>query len=211
MGQNLFSPFKMKFSIQEDGSEASEKQIFFTFKEASEKTGILSKRIAQTLRSGRRKYFRRSDKKTFWIQREDKTPFIQIDGEDFFSAEEIQERFGLARTFFFNQLAKKKTHFLDSQEKSHEVTWKSDGLEGFLGRLRERDFAEKVMSAQKRKNMPKNFVDGQAKINDRVEFYLMQFDKPVTSEEAQQLDRQKEILNDPQQKTKMRINGADPM
>ena len=71
----------MKFSIQEEGKD---KQIFFTFKEASEKTGILSKRIAQTLRSGRNKYFRRSDKKTFWIQNEETTPFIQIDGEDFF-------------------------------------------------------------------------------------------------------------------------------
>ena len=123
----------MKFSIQEEGKD---KQIFFTFKEASEKTGILSKRIAQTLRSGRNKYFRRSDKKTFWIQNEETTPFIQIDGEDFFTADEIQERFGVSRTLFFNQLAKKKTHFLDSQEKSHEVTWKSDDLEKFLSFMR---------------------------------------------------------------------------
>ena len=174
----------MKFSIQEEGSEAPDKQIFFTFKEASEKTGILSKRIAQTLRSGRNKYFRRSDKKTFWIQNEETTPFIQIDGEDFFSADEIQERFGISRTIFFNQLCKKKTHFLDSQEKSHEVTWKSDGLEKFLSKLRERDAAEKVMSSQKRKNMPKSYVECQDKINEIVDFYSMRFDKPVTSEEA---------------------------
>ena len=174
----------MKFSIQEEGSEAPDKQIFFTFKEASEKTGILSKRIAQTLRSGRNKYFRRSDKKTFWIQNEETTPFIQIDGEDFFSADEIQERFGISRTIFFNQLCKKKTHFLDSREKSHEVTWKSDGLEKFLSKLRERDAAEKVMSSQKRKNMPKSYVECQDKINEIVDFYSMRFDKPVTSEEA---------------------------
>ena len=171
----------MKFSIQEEGKD---KQIFFTFKEASEKTGILSKRIAQTLRSGRNKYFRRSDKKTFWIQNEETTPFIQIEGEDFFSADEIQERFGISRTVFFNQLCKKRTHFLDSQEKSHEVTWKSDGLEKFLSRLRERDAAEKVMSSQKRKNMPKSYVECQDKINERVDFYSMMFDKPVKSEAA---------------------------
>ena len=174
----------MKFSIQEEGSEAPDKQIFFTFKEASEKTGILSKRIAQTLRSGRNKYFRRSDKKTFWIQNEETTPFIQIEGEDFFTADEIQERFGISRTIFFNQLCKKRTHFLDSQEKSHEVTWKSDGLEKFLSRLRERDAAEKVMSSQKRKNMPKSYVECQDKINERVDFYSMMFDKPVKSEAA---------------------------
>ena len=136
MGKKRIFPFKMRFSIQEEGGE---KQIFFTFKEASEKTGILSKRIAQTLRSGRNKYFRRSDKKTFWIQNEETTPFIQIDGEDFFTADEIQERFGLTRTLFFNQLAKKKTHFLDAQEKSHEVTWKSDDLEKFLSFIRKLD------------------------------------------------------------------------
>ena len=127
----------MKFSIQEEGSEDSEKQIFFTFKEASEKTGLTSKNIARVLRSGRNKYFRRSDKKTFWIQNEEITPFIQIDGEDFFSAQEIQERFGIFRTSLFNQLARKKTHFLDSQEKSHEVTWKSDDLKKFLSLLKE--------------------------------------------------------------------------
>ena len=124
----------MKFSIQEAGGE---KQIFFTFKEASEKTGLTSKNIARVLKSGRNKYFRRSDKKTFWIQNEEITPFIQIDGEDFFSVEEIQERFGVSRTVLINQLMKKKTHFLDSQEKSHEVTWKSDDLEKFLSLMKE--------------------------------------------------------------------------
>ena len=124
----------MKFSIQEAGGE---KQIFFTFKEASEKTGLTSKNIARVLKSGRNKYFRRSDKKTFWIQNEEITPFIQIDGENFFSVEEIQERFGVSRTVLVNQLMKKKTHFLDSQEKSHEVTWKSDDLEKFLSLMKE--------------------------------------------------------------------------
>ena len=71
----------MKFSIQEEGGE---KQIFFTFQEASEKTGLSSKSIYRVLKSGRNKYFRRCAKKTFWIQNEETTPFIQVDGEDFF-------------------------------------------------------------------------------------------------------------------------------
>ena len=126
----------MKFSIQEGGSEASEKQIFFTFRDASEKTGIPSKTIVRVLKSGNNKYFRRADKKTFWIQKEEELPFIQIDGEDFFTAEEVQDKFQISRRFFFNQLARKKTHFLDAQEKSHEVTWKSDDLEKFLSFMR---------------------------------------------------------------------------
>ena len=156
----------MKFSIQEEGQE---KQIFFTFKEASEKTGIPSKVIVRVLQSGRNKYFRRSDKQVFWIQEEEREPFVQIDGEDFFTAEEIQERFGVSRTVFFNQLAKKKTHFLDSREKSHEVTWKSDELEKFLSKMKEKETAEKLLSAQKRKGMPKSYVEFKEKMNQCLE------------------------------------------
>ena len=79
----------------------------------------------------------------FWIREEEESPFIQIDGKDFFTAEEIQERVGLSRTVFFNQLCKKKTHFLDSQEKSHEITWKSPRLETFLCKLTEKAAVEK--------------------------------------------------------------------
>ena len=71
----------MKFSIQEEGGE---KQIFFTFKEASEKTGLPSKTILRVLRSERDKYFRRVDKKTFWIKEEDTTPFISDRWRRFF-------------------------------------------------------------------------------------------------------------------------------
>ena len=98
----------MKFSIQEEGKE---KQIFSTFKEANEQTGLPSKTILRVLKSGHIKYERRVDKKVFWIQEEEESSFIQIDGKDFFSAEEIQERFGLSRTVFFNQLCKKKNSF----------------------------------------------------------------------------------------------------
>ena len=85
----------------------------------------------------KKQIFSKIRQKNVWIQDEDQTPFIQIDGEDFFSVEEIQERFGVSRTVLVNQLMKKKTHFLDSQEKSHEVTWKSDDLEKFLSLMKE--------------------------------------------------------------------------
>ena len=142
----------MKFSIQEEGKE---KQIFFTFKEASNHTGLPSKTILRVLKSGQFKYERRADKKVFWIQEEEESPFIQIDGEDFFTAEEIQERFGLSRTVFFNQLCKKTTHFLDSQEKSHEVTWTSSRLEKFLNMMRVKAADEKFIHARAKKKASK--------------------------------------------------------
>ena len=142
----------MKFSIQEEGKE---KQIFFTFKEAQEKTGLPSKTILRVLKSENIKYFRRADKKVFWIQQEVESPFIQIDGEDFFTAEEIQERFGLSRTVFFNQLCKKKTHFLNSQEKSHEVTWASPSLEQLIHFMKVKAAEEKNSYARARKKASK--------------------------------------------------------
>ena len=156
----------MKFSIQEEGQE---KQIFFTFKEASAATGLPTKVILRVLQSGQIKYARRADKKVFWIREEEESPFIQIDGEDFFTAEEIQERFGLTRTVFFNQLKKKKTHFLDSQEKSHEVTWKSSLLEKFLNMMNKKAAAEKYMSSRAKKGMHNFFENINAEMNLSVE------------------------------------------
>ena len=160
----------MKFSIQE---EDQEKQIFFTFKEASAQTGLPSKVILRVLQSGQIKYARRADKKVFWIREEEESPFIQIDGEDCFTAEQIQERFGLSRTVFFNQLCKKKTHFLDSQEKSHEITWKSPRLEKFLSKLKEKDTVEKLMHSQARKGMPNSYEEINAKMNQYCEEQAM--------------------------------------
>ena len=162
----------MKFSIQEEGQD---KQIFFTFKEASVQTGLPSKVILRVLQSGQQKYVRRSDKKVFWIQDEEEFPFIQVDGEDFFTAEQIQERFGLSRTVFFNQLSKKKTHFLDSQEKSHEVTWKSPRLETFLSKLKEKAVVEKLMHSQAKKGIPKSFAEINEQINKAMEDSLITF------------------------------------
>ena len=166
----------MKFSIQEEGHPGGpppDKQIFFTFKEASAQTGLPSKVILRVLQSGQQKYVRRSDKKVFWIREEEQSPFIQVDGEDFFTAEEIRETFGLSRTVFFNQLQKKKTHFLDSQEKSHEVTWASPRLEKFLSKLREREVVAKLMRSQARKGMPKSFAEVDEKINQCIEDYSL--------------------------------------
>ena len=162
----------MKFSIQEEGHD---KQIFFTFKEASAQTGLPSKVILRVLQSGQNKYVRRTDKKVFWIQDEEEFPFIQVDGKDFFTAEEIRETFGLSRTVFFNQLSKKKTHFLDSQEKSHEVTWKSPRLETFLSKLKEKAVVEKLMHSQAKKGIPKSFAEINEQINKAMEDSLITF------------------------------------
>ena len=98
----------MKFSIQEEGKE---KQIFLTFKEASEKTGLPSKTILRVLNSERDKYFRRVDKKTFWIKEEDEAPFIQIDGEYFSPLNKFRRDLGCLEQFSLINSQRKKLIF----------------------------------------------------------------------------------------------------
>ena len=71
--------------------------------------------------------------------------------------------------FFSINSAKKKTHFLDSQEKSHEVTWKSPRLEKFLSKLKEKAAVEKAMHSQARKGMPKSYEEINEKLNQCCE------------------------------------------
>ena len=93
----------MKIGIQEEGKE---KQIFFTFKDASEATGISSTVIWKFIKNknkGHDKFVRKSDQNVFIIQEENEIPFIQIDGENFFSIQEILEKFGISRTLLPDQ------------------------------------------------------------------------------------------------------------
>ena len=97
----------MKFSIQEEGGE---KQIFFTFKEANEKTGIPSSNIWRVLKRENKK-FKRKDGKVFFIQEEEANePFLQVDGEDIFDYHEL-EKFGISSQCFLNQILRKKKTF----------------------------------------------------------------------------------------------------
>ena len=92
----------MKFSIESDG----QKEIFFSFRTAEEKTKIPKQTILRVLKSGKETYFRRSDKKVFTIKVENDGPFIQIDGIDFSTDEEIENAFGWSREIFYNRLLK---------------------------------------------------------------------------------------------------------
>ena len=122
----------MTFSIQQEGQE---KQIFVTFQEARQATGIPSSHIVTVLkRATNPVYRRRSDGVRFIIKKEN-SPFAKIDGEPFASMDEITEKFGVSQTLFINQLIEKKHHFLDKNEISHQVE-KFKELEDCLERVK---------------------------------------------------------------------------
>ena len=96
----------MRFSIQEQNGK---KMIFHSFAEAHKVTGVHFTTIKTTLERGANPiYHRKSDNKLFEIRKEDPIRLIMIEGEDFFSLEEIQAKFGLSPTIFLNQVKNDK-------------------------------------------------------------------------------------------------------
>ena len=63
--------------------------------------------IEATLQRTNSRYHRKSDNKFFLIKREPQVKILTINGEDFFSLEEIQQKFGLSQTKLMNQLKNK--------------------------------------------------------------------------------------------------------
>ena len=146
----------MKFSIQEQGGE---KQFFLSFQDAEKKTEISSLSIVRIIKSDKDYFRRRSDKKVIFIRKENDEPFIQIDGEDFHSFEEIHERFGLKRQVFYKQLLKKGgKYFIDAQGDIHKITQKSQLLENLIRDSQKLEMLARVMAIKKRcKKMPAAF------------------------------------------------------
>ena len=146
----------MKFSIQEDGGE---KQFFLSFQDAEKKTGISSLTIARIIKSDKDYFRRRSDKRLIFIRKENDEPFIQIDGEDFNSFEEINARFGLKRQVFYKQLLKKGgKYFIDAQGDIHKISKKSQLLEKLISDSQQLEMLARVMAIKKRcKKMPAAF------------------------------------------------------
>ena len=96
----------MRFSIQEQNGK---KMIFHSPAEAHKVTGVHFTTIKTTLERGSNPiYHRKSDNKLFEIRKEDPIRLIMIEGEDFFSLEEIQAKFGLSPTIFLNQVKNDK-------------------------------------------------------------------------------------------------------
>ena len=79
-----------------------------------------------------------------------------------------------AQSFSIN-FARKKTHFLDSQEKSHEVTWASPRLEKFINLMRVNAAQEKLSHARARKGMAKVCANIYAKLNKCIEDFQATF------------------------------------
>ena len=107
----------MRFSIEIQ----NEPKMFFHSLPAAEKvTGLNRKTIQDVLERGNKVYHRKSDHKLFNISKEEPILVVKIEGEDFFSLEEIHEKLGLSPTRFLNQIKSGKF--------AKKIDWISDEL-----------------------------------------------------------------------------------
>ena len=107
----------MRFSIQ---VQDEPKMFFHSFPAAEKATGLNRQTIRDVLERGNKVYHRKADHKLFHISKEDPILVARIEGEEFFSLEEIQTKLGLSPTRFLNQIKSGKF--------AKKIDWISDEL-----------------------------------------------------------------------------------
>ena len=94
--------------------------FFHSFPAAEKATGLNRQTIRGVLERGNGVYHRKADHKLFHISKEDPILIAKIEGEKFFSLEEIHAKLGLSPTIFLNQI--------NSGKFAKKIDWISDEL-----------------------------------------------------------------------------------
>ena len=181
----------MRFSIQEQ----NEKKMFFHSPAAANKvTGLHLTTIKTILeRGGNPTYHRKSDNKLFEIRKEDPIKILEIEGEDFFSLEEIQAKFGLSPTKFLNQVKNDKF--------AKKIDWISPEL--FPGNESETekidDELEVLREQEKYQEMRSQFEKYQAEMSN-LHAEISRLSAKVETLEASLASRPAEVSPPPQEK-----------
>ena len=186
----------MRFSIQEQ----NEKKMFFHSPAAANKvTGLHLTTIKTILeRGGNPTYHRKSDNKLFEIRKEDPIKILEIEGEDFFSLEEIQAKFGLSPTKFLNQVKNDKF--------AKKIDWISPELfsgseasnESETEKIDERSEAELALEVL-REEMRSQFEKYQAEMSN-LHAEISRLSAKVETLEASLASRPAEVSPPPQEK-----------
>ena len=182
----------MRFSIQEQNG----KKMFFHSPAAANKvTGLHLTTIKTILeRGGNPTYHRKSDNKLFEIRKEDPIKILEIEGEDFFSLEEIQAKFGLSPTKFLNQV--KNDQF------AKKIDWISPelfpGNESETEKIDERSEAELALEVL-REEMRSQFEKYQAEMSN-LHAEISRLSAKVETLEASLASRPAEVSPPPQEK-----------
>ena len=170
--------------------------MFFHSPAAANKvTGLHLTTIKTILeRGGNPTYHRKSDNKLFEIRKEDPIKILEIEGEDFFSLEEIQAKFGLSPTKFLNQV--KNDQF------AKKIDWISPelfpGNESETEKIDERSEAELALKIL-REEMRSQFEKYQAEMSN-LHAEISRLSAKVETLEASLASRPAEVSPPPQEK-----------
>ena len=152
----------MRFSIEIQ----NEPKMFFHSLPAAEKvTGLNRKTIQDVLERGNKVYHRKSDHKLFTISKEEPILVAKIEGEDFFSLEEIHEKLGLSPTRFLNQIKSGKF--------AKKIDWISDEL--FPGNESKTEKPDEIKIL--REEMRSQFEKFKAETRSQFEKYQAEIDR----------------------------------
>ena len=163
----------MRFSVQvHDGP----KMFFHSFPAAEKATGLNRQTIRDVLERGNKVYHRKADHKLFHISKEEPILIARIEGEEFFSLEEIHTKLDFSPTRFLNQIKSGKF--------AKQIDWISDEL-----------FPEKN---QQRSNQVKK-SDELEKIKSQLEEMKLQFERKM-EEMKLQFERKMEEMKSQLQK-----------
>ena len=158
----------MRFSIQVQ----DEPKMFFHVLPAAEKaTGLNRQTIRSVLERGNGVYHRKADHKLFHISKEDPILIAKIEGEKFFSLEEIHAKLGLSPTIFLNQI--------NSGKFAKKIDWISDELfpERNQQGKKSDELEEKIKSQLE--EMKSQFEE---KIKSQLEEMKLQFEEKMKSQ-----------------------------
>ena len=146
----------MRFSIE---VQDEPKMFFHSFPAAEKATGLNRQTIRDVLERGNKVYHRKADHKLFHITKEDPILIARIEGEEFFSLEEIQTKLDLSPTKFLNQIKSgkfaKQIDWISDElfpEKNQQVK-KSDELEEIKSQLKEMKLQMEEMKLQFERKM----------------------------------------------------------
>ena len=164
--------------------------MFFHFIPAAEKaTGLSRQTIRDVLERGNKVYHRQSDHKLFSFSKEDPILIAKIEGEDFFSLEEIHEKLGLTPTKFLNQIKKNKF--------AKKIDWISDELfPEKLKQEKEPDLLEEFEKFREEMNSQlKKLREENERLSSRVA--TLEAEKEKVSSRVATLETEKEKVSSP--------------
>ena len=185
----------MRFSVQvQDGP----KMFFHSFPAAEKATGLNRQTIREVLERGNKVYHRKADHKLFHISKEDPILIAKIEGEEFFSLEEIHTKLDFSPTRFLNQIKSgkfaKKIDWISNElfpERNQQVK-KSDELEEIKSQLEEikSQLEEKMksqleeMKSQFEEKMKSQLEEMKSQFEEKMKFQQEEIDRLSSREKA---------------------------